>query len=213
MTLETQLDQLERAELIRLAQSVPEAEYLFRHVLVQDAAYGSLLRSARRELHQAIGVLLEREYADRLDEQAPLLAHHFHAAEDLTRAMQYYLRAGEYATRQYANAEALDHFESALDLVRHARATQPGFQCPRLFRAADTHLIRSFTIARSCLPSKGFSTRWLDTSSRNARAAGVNAPPVKKTIRSASAGSSLLSSACNSMPDIWGIMRSHRMTS
>ncbi len=62
MTLVSQLTTLEFAGLIRLAQVQPELEYVFRHALVQEAAYASLLRQDRRDLHRAVGETLERLY-------------------------------------------------------------------------------------------------------------------------------------------------------
>jgi predicted ATPase len=65
--IDQQLGTLEHAGLIHLAQLQPDLEYLFRHVLVQDAAYDSLLRQDRRHLHRAVAEVLERLYPDRLD--------------------------------------------------------------------------------------------------------------------------------------------------
>ena len=72
-----QLATLESAHLIRTAQLQPELEYVFRHALVQEAAYESLLRNNRRMLHLTIGEVLEQLYPDRLDEFAPVLGNHF----------------------------------------------------------------------------------------------------------------------------------------
>ncbi len=113
-TLHVQLGALETAGLIFLAHPTPEIEYLFRHALVQDAAYSSLLKQQRRALHEAIGLSLERIYPQRLDELAPVLANHFFEADDHARALHYYARAGDLAARKYANAEAVMHYTRAL---------------------------------------------------------------------------------------------------
>src|SRR5688572_5825013 len=91
------LSRLEHSGLIRLAQLEPEIEYLFRHVLVQDAVYESLLRQDRRKLHHAVGEALERAYPDRLDALAGMLATHFAEAGEQSRALDYYRRAGNHA--------------------------------------------------------------------------------------------------------------------
>ncbi len=71
------LTRLETAGLIRLAQIQPELEYLFRHALIRDAAYQSLLKADRKPLHRVVAEALERLYPDRLDELAPLLGQHY----------------------------------------------------------------------------------------------------------------------------------------
>ena len=116
MTVISQLSRLESAGLIRLVQYEPELEYLFRHVLVQDAAYGSLLAADRKRLHQVVGEAVETLYADRLDELAAMLARHFQRAGDRDHALDYYTRAGEHALATFANQEAESLFRNALAL-------------------------------------------------------------------------------------------------
>ena len=120
MGLFEQLAFLESANLVRMAQVRPELEYFFRYAMVQDAAYLSLLKHNRRALHYLIGETLERLHAGRTDDIAAVLAHHFAEADDTQRAVKYYVRAGEPAARQYANAESLLHFGKALEIVRRA---------------------------------------------------------------------------------------------
>ncbi len=120
MTVARQLASLESSGLIRLAQAQPELEYLFRHALVQDAAYSSLVKQDRRQLHQAVGEVLERVYPDRMDELAPLLGRHFDEASDDGRALRCYARAGDAAARVYANAEAVMHYTRALEIAKRA---------------------------------------------------------------------------------------------
>jgi len=114
------LAQLESTGLIRLAQAQPELEYLFRHALVQDAAYASLVKQDRRQLHRSVGEALERMYPDRLalGELAPLLGRHFDAAGDDERALKYFALAGDAAARVYANTEAAAHYARALNVAR-----------------------------------------------------------------------------------------------
>ena len=116
MTVISQLSTLESAGLIRLVQYEPELEYLFRHALVQDAAYSTLLTADRRRLHQAVGEAVESLYADRLDELAAMLARHFQRAGDQEHALDYYIRAGGSALDSFANQEAESLFRSALAL-------------------------------------------------------------------------------------------------
>lgn len=128
--LDEQLRVLQRAGLILEAARLPELEYTFRHALTQEAAYRSVLRRRRREMHGRLAEILESLFADRLDEFAPRLAHHFDEARD-PRAVAYYLRAGDAALRLYANDEAVAHYNRALEVAR-----RPGVEAPpwkRLF--------------------------------------------------------------------------------
>ncbi len=117
MTLATQLEKIASSGLIRLAQQEPEPEYIFRHALVQDATYESLLRADRRSLHSAVGHTLESLYPERLDEIAATLALHFERADEYEKAVQYLVRAGEAAARVYAIDEAVELFGRALKLI------------------------------------------------------------------------------------------------
>jgi len=108
------LEILKRLELIRETRAFPELEYAFKHALIQDVAYESLLGARRQELHEAVGRAIERLYADRLDEQAPLLAHHYGRSVHPDRMIDWALLAGDRAARLYANAEATLYYEQAL---------------------------------------------------------------------------------------------------
>jgi tetratricopeptide (TPR) repeat protein len=124
MTLQAHLGVLEGAGLISLAAVRPEVEYAFRHGLVQEAAYHSLVKGDRRALHHAVGETLERLHAAGLaPDLLPLLAHHFAEANDAPRALDYHTRAGDDAMRRYANAEAIHHFSCALDFALPGRAS------------------------------------------------------------------------------------------
>jgi tetratricopeptide (TPR) repeat protein len=120
--IERQLQQLDGQGLIRQVQLDPETEYLFRHVLTQEAAYGSLLKHDRRRLHLAVGEVLERDYAHHLDDLAPILARHFDEADEVERAEQYFVRAAQAAARRNANVEAITLYGRALALAHKRRA-------------------------------------------------------------------------------------------
>lgn len=120
MPTQTHLHTLETSGLIWLAQAYPELEYLFKHALLQDAAYRSLVKQDRRHLHQVVGETLERLYPDRRQALAPLLAQHFDEAGDDRRALQYLALAGQDAARRYANPEALALLTRALALAEGA---------------------------------------------------------------------------------------------
>lgn len=107
-----QLGVLEAHGLIRLSATRPEIEYAFRHALVQEVVYSSLLKRERRRLHAQVAEALERRHAEHADDIAPVLAHHFEEADD-PRALHYLIVAGRRAAARYANREAFEHFDRA----------------------------------------------------------------------------------------------------
>ncbi len=116
MSLNARLAALEASGLIRLAQVEPELEYLFRHALVQEAAYETLVKAERKRLHRAAGEALEWLYPERTDELAAILAHHFAAAGDDKKGVAYSRRAARKAVAMYAYDEAVQHLQTALHL-------------------------------------------------------------------------------------------------
>ncbi len=124
--LDTDLETLTSKGLIKRAVELPELEYLFRHALVQDAAYGSLLKQERRELHGRVGEALEELYPDRAGELAPVLAMHFEQAGDTEKAIDYFAAGGQHALQQNAIQEAYGAFDQAAGLIDRAPAPGPG---------------------------------------------------------------------------------------
>jgi tetratricopeptide (TPR) repeat protein len=101
-----QLDTLEAKGLIRLAAFQPELEYLFRHALVQDAAYESLLKQERRALHLVVGDAVEELYPERMAELAAVLAMHYEQAGETDKAIRYLTTAARFAHDRNAIVEA-----------------------------------------------------------------------------------------------------------
>ncbi len=118
IALDEQLGSLQKAELIREAARMPELEYIFRHELTRDAAYGSILRRKRREFHYQVGEAIETLFPDRLEDETHLLAHHFREGGDDVRAIKYYTLAGDTAARLNATTEAITHYTHALELAK-----------------------------------------------------------------------------------------------
>lgn len=110
--LDTVLRELESASLIHGAFE-PEPVFTFKHVLVQETGYQSLLNKDRRELHLLVAAAFEQAYGDHLDAHVPALALHYLAGEDWAKAAYYARRAGERALRVYALREAKGYFERA----------------------------------------------------------------------------------------------------
>jgi tetratricopeptide (TPR) repeat protein len=117
MTTDLALDTLEARGLIRLAAAQPELEYLFRHALLQDTAYESLLKQERRTLHQVVGMALEELYPERVGELAAVLARHFEQAGDTAKAIEYLQQAAKFAIDRNAITEAYEFYGRASQLL------------------------------------------------------------------------------------------------
>ena len=113
--LEESLADLRALEFIYEKTLFPDLEYVFKHALVQEVAYGSLLKPRRRALHELVGRAIEELYADRLDEHDAELAHHFAQGEVWPKAYKYGRRGGDRARAIFANREAIHFYTQALD--------------------------------------------------------------------------------------------------
>jgi class 3 adenylate cyclase/tetratricopeptide (TPR) repeat protein len=107
------LGDLYQAGFIRERRRVPELEHAFKHALVHDAAYESILLQQRPELHRLVATTIERAYADRLDDFFSVLAFQFTNAGDWAKAREYLIKAGDQAVRIAADAEALALYQEA----------------------------------------------------------------------------------------------------
>ncbi len=117
-TLQKGLTQLVEAELVYQQGLPPQATYIFKHALVQDAAYQSLLKSKRQPIHQQIAQVLEGRFSETRETQPELLAHHYTEAGLLAQAIPYWQRAGERAVQRSAHVEAISHFTKGLMLLQ-----------------------------------------------------------------------------------------------
>lgn len=117
MSLLGHLNSLESAGLVRIAQLEPDLEYLFRHALVREAAYTSILSVDQKKLHLAVGEAIELLYPERLAEYAAMLSYHFGEAGEVQKASKYCTLAGEASLASFANPEAETHFRCGLGLV------------------------------------------------------------------------------------------------
>nr|WP_283817015.1 AAA family ATPase [Bradyrhizobium sp. AUGA SZCCT0283] len=117
--LRAALDRLIGAGLVFRRGEPPDASFLFKHALVQDAAYGTLLRGPRRELHARIARVLEERRATAAEVQPEILAHHCANAGLIEKAVFYWQEAGERSKARSAMAEAIRQMRKALDLLCH----------------------------------------------------------------------------------------------
>ena len=121
--LDRSLAQLLRADLIREGGRVPERRYIFKHALIQDAAYASILLERRKELHATVARYLETTLGELGDEHAALLAHHWREATEWEPALHHTLRAAARARALVARPEAITLHWQALDLLARLPAT------------------------------------------------------------------------------------------
>jgi class 3 adenylate cyclase/predicted ATPase/ABC-type transport system involved in cytochrome c biogenesis ATPase subunit len=115
-TLRHGLFQLEQAELVFRRGEIPDAIYSFKHALIQDAAYESLLKGRRQTLHRNIAETLRDQFPKAADTQPEVIAHHFSHAGLIEVAAEWWGKAGEFATRRSAYSEAIDHYRKSLKL-------------------------------------------------------------------------------------------------
>jgi predicted ATPase len=115
--LQSGLGQLVVDELLYQRGRPPRSRYLFKHALIQDAAYQSLLKRTRQQYHERVAKLLEERFPEVASTQPELVAHHYTEANCPAPAIAYWHKAGVAAARQSANLEAIDQFRRGLELV------------------------------------------------------------------------------------------------
>jgi class 3 adenylate cyclase/predicted ATPase len=116
-TLQRGLRQLVEAEFLYQRGVPPQATYVFKHALIQDAAYQSLLRSTRQQYHQRIAQVLEARFPEVSETQPELLAHHYTEAGLMDQALPWWQQAGQRALQRSANVEAVAHFRKGLEVL------------------------------------------------------------------------------------------------
>jgi class 3 adenylate cyclase/tetratricopeptide (TPR) repeat protein len=112
------LAQLVAAELLYQRGRPPRARYLFKHALIQDAAYASLLKSTRQQVHQQVAQVLESQFPALVETQPELVAQHYTAAGCAEQAVRYWQRAGEHASDRSAYLEAISHLTTGIELLQ-----------------------------------------------------------------------------------------------
>ncbi len=116
-TLQRELGRLVEAELVYQRGLPPQATYTFKHALIQDAAYASLLKSTRQQYHHRIAQVLESQFPETTEAQPELLAHHYTEAGLTEQAVHYWHHAGQKASERSAHVEAIAHLRQGLALL------------------------------------------------------------------------------------------------
>ncbi len=115
--LKTALNELVGAELIMQSGMAPNVSFEFKHALVQDAAYESLLKTTRQRFHKSVAESLEKNFPDETETEPEVVAHHYSEASLAEHAVPYWRKAGKMATQRWANAEAIGHLLEGLDVL------------------------------------------------------------------------------------------------
>ena len=117
LNLSQALAKLVEAEVLYPRGIGRESQYVFKHALIQDAAYQSLLKSRRQHYHQRIAYTLEERFPETKDTEPELLAHHYTESGLIPQAVPYWQKAGQAAIQRSANTEAINHLRQALALL------------------------------------------------------------------------------------------------
>jgi class 3 adenylate cyclase len=157
--LQAALNQLNEAGLLFCRGAAPHASYLFKHALVQDAAYSTLLRRRRRELHGRTARTLQEKFRELTEAQPEILAHHFTLGGMPSEAVDFWIEAGERARRRSANAEAAAHLRQGLELI-------PGLATPDI-RSTKEIAIQS-TLGQIHMATKGYASADAEAAYRRA---------------------------------------------
>src|SRR5262249_39296806 len=117
-TLQRELGRLVEAEIVYQRGLPPQAHYFFKHALIQNAAYESLLRTTRQHYHQRIAQVLEEQFPETTQAQPEFLAHHYTEAGLTGQAVAYWYKAGQKASERSAHMEAIAHLRQGLALLQ-----------------------------------------------------------------------------------------------
>jgi class 3 adenylate cyclase/tetratricopeptide (TPR) repeat protein len=159
------LDQLVAAGLMFQRGNPPAADYQFKHALVQDTAYGTLLRGPRQALHGRIAAAIETRTPDRTEREPEILAHHLAEAGQFQRAVSFLFEAGRRAAARSGNLEAVAHLNRAVEML----TTLP--ENPERLRL---ELEAQLALGPAVMATRGFRAPQAETAYRRARELAEN---------------------------------------
>jgi predicted ATPase/class 3 adenylate cyclase len=166
--LQQELAKLVDAELLFVRGRPPAARYQFKHALIQDAAYQSLLKTKREQFHVRIAEALEQRFPETCAAQPDLLAHHFTEGDLRARAVPYWEQAGRRAQQRGAPAEAVEHFTRGLALIRGLPETSE-----RRLQEMQMHI----SLGMALQVSRGYTTPEVEATFVRARELGQQIGP------------------------------------
>ena len=147
-SLQQGLQQLVDAELVYQSGLPPQARYTFKHALVQDTAYQSLLKRTRQQYHQQIAQVLEEQFSETVAAQPELIAHHYTEAGFTEQAIPYWQQAGQRAAQRLANKEATGHLAKGIALLK---------TLPEIPERTQQELLLLTTLGPALVATKGYA--------------------------------------------------------
>ena len=146
--LQAALNKLVEAEILYQRGVGEQARYFFKHALIQDTAYQSLLKSTRQQYHKQIAQVLEEQFPQTKETQPELLAHHYTEAGLIEQAIPYWQKAGERATQRSAYTEAISHLTVGLELIK---------TLPDTSKRAQQELMLQVTLGTTLMATQGYA--------------------------------------------------------
>jgi predicted ATPase len=159
-TVQQGLAQLVDAELLYQRGSPLPTQYLFKHALIQETAYQSLLKSTRQHYHQRSAQVLATQFPEVVETQPELVARHYTEAGLTEQAIPHWQRAGQQALQRSANPEAIDHSRTALELLK---------TLPQLSNRDQQELDLQIILGRSLMATQGFAAPEAESAYARAR--------------------------------------------
>lgn len=159
-TLQGDLAKLVGAELLYQRGIPPQAKYFFKHALIQEAAYQSLLKSKRQQCHRKIAEVLEERFPETAETQPEILARHYTEAGLVKQAISYWQRAGERSIKRSANVEAIGHFTKGLEILK---------ALPDTSERTERELALQIALGAPLRVTKGFSSPEVERAYTRAR--------------------------------------------
>jgi len=155
------LAQLGRAQLVLERRGSGRTIHVFRHALIHEAAYQSLLNTTRRAYHRRIAEVLQARFVERAESEPETLAHHFTEAGDAPRAVTYWLRAGQRAAQRSANLEAVEHLRRGQQLLE---------RCPAGTERDELEVALLIALGPALMATRGWNAPEVDAVYARARA-------------------------------------------
>jgi class 3 adenylate cyclase/predicted ATPase len=159
-SLQQGLRQLVEVELLYQHGLPPQATYLFKHALIQDTAYQSLLKSTRQQYHRQIAQVLEEKFSETKETQPELLAHHYTEAGLVGQAIPYWQQAGQRASQRSAYKEAISHLARGLELLK---------TLPDTLERVQQELVLQLALGGPLIATKGYASPEVGKSFTRAR--------------------------------------------
>ncbi len=155
--LQTALEQLAEADILLVQGLPPDADYRFKHALIQDAAYENLLKSRRQVLHRRVAEILRDRFPDTAAAEPEVLAHHFTQAGVTDAAIEWWGKAGDQALRRSAFQEAISHLGKAIEMAD--KAGDGGSAAATTSASANQRLKLQTDLGKALMWSRGFAAQ------------------------------------------------------